>query len=59
MSCMDAHHLEPVADMPKEGRQVRFEDFKVLCATCHRLIHRLERPDDLNGLRALVTGVSR
>lgn len=54
MSSMDAHHLRPVAEMPPEGRIVLAEDFAVLCATCHRLIHRLDRPDDLDGLRRLV-----
>lgn len=54
MSCIDAHHLLPVADIPEGGRDVAIEDFAVLCATCHRLIHRLSAPDDLTGLRALL-----
>lgn len=56
MSCIEAHHLKPVAEMPPEGRSVNIKDFAVLCATCHRLIHRLTAPDDLEGLRRLVTG---
>ena len=56
MSAMEAHHLVPVAQMPEAGRTVSTVDFAVLCATCHRLIHRLESPDDLDGLRKLVRG---
>ncbi|AJE48296.1 HNH endonuclease [Celeribacter indicus] len=54
MSCMEAHHLSPVARMPEEERPVRAEEFAVLCPTCHRVSHRLDRPDDLEGLRAIV-----
>lgn len=56
MSAMEAHHLVPVADMPEGGREVSTDDFAVLCATCHRLIHRLQSPDDLDGLRKLMRG---
>ena len=52
--CMEAHHLTPVAKMPARGRMVRpLTDFAILCATCHRLIHGLPRPDDLTALQAL------
>lgn len=57
MSCIEAHHRKPVAEIPPEGRQVKVSDFTVLCATCHRLIHQLASPDDLDGLRDLVKGV--
>ena len=53
MACMDAHHLRPMAQMPPQERAVSPDDFAVLCATCHRLIHTLKRPDDLKGLRRL------
>ncbi len=52
--CMEAHHLSPISQMPKGGRMVDpVKHFAILCATCHRLIHGLERPDDLEGLQAL------
>jgi hypothetical protein len=54
MSYMDAHHLLPVADTPEGGRQMKLEDFAVLCATCHRLIHRMNAPDDLPALKTLI-----
>ncbi|SFJ92612.1 HNH endonuclease [Celeribacter neptunius] len=55
-SVIEAHHLKPVAEMPPEGRVVDPDDFAVLCATCHRIIHRLDSPDDLDGLREMVRG---
>ena len=52
--CMEAHHLTPVSTMPVAGRMVDpLADFAILCATCHRLIHGIERPDDLEALRGL------
>lgn len=57
MSAMEAHHLSPVALIAEEEiRPARIKDFLVLCACCHRLIHRLKRPDDIEGLRRLVHG---
>jgi 5-methylcytosine-specific restriction protein A len=29
-------------------------DFAVLCANCHRMIHRTEHPSDLEGFKKLV-----
>lgn len=59
MSCIEAHHLKPVAEMPAEGRIINPHDFAVLCATCHRIIHRLESPNDLEGLRTVVRDVRK
>lgn len=53
MSCIEAHHKIPVSETPEGGRTVTISDFAVLCAICHRLIHRLKQPDDLAGLKSL------
>ena len=44
----ELHHLTPFSSL-KEGdsRKVRIEDFAVLCATCHRAIHRTDCVDDV------------
>lgn len=51
---IEAHHLTPRSEIPDEGRMVTTDDFRVLCASCHRLIHGLNRLDDLEPLRKLV-----
>jgi hypothetical protein len=42
-----------------EGVKVTYAvptDFTVLCANCHRMIHRTDDPSDLAGFRVLVAG---
>ncbi|WP_174452088.1 MrcB family domain-containing protein [Azospirillum baldaniorum] len=50
----DAHHLIPLSTL-EDGETVTFDpvnDFAVLCPSCHRAIHRMEDPSDLEALRA-------
>lgn len=45
---IEAHHLTPLADLPI-GRALRLsprDDFAVVCANCHRMIHRSGAPPD-------------
>lgn len=52
---IEVHHLTPMAHVGPDGRYARADrDFALLCATCHRLIHGLKRPDDISALRAMV-----
>ena len=40
-SSFELHHLTPLSELEKDdSREVRSEDFAVLCASCHRAIHR-------------------
>ena len=51
---IEVHHLKPLSALI-EGQAVRYDvatDFAVLCANCHRMIHRQADPADLDGLRA-------
>ncbi len=53
---IEAHHLRPIASL-EEGVAVTYDvaaDFAVLCANCHRMIHRSDDPSDLAKFRALV-----
>ncbi len=53
---IEAHHLRPIASLD-EGVAVTYEvaaDFAVLCANCHRMIHRSSDPGNLAQFRALV-----
>ena len=47
---IEAHHLKPIAKL-EEGVAVTYDvaaDFAVLCANCHRMIHRSDDPSDLS-----------
>jgi len=52
---IEAHHLVPLAEIP-EGQSVQLnpeKDFAVLCANCHRTIHRKGAPKGVAELREL------
>ena len=53
---IEAHHLIPVAEL--KGKKVARNpktDFAVLCANCHRMIHRYPEPWDLTGFKMTLT----
>lgn len=53
---IEAHHLRPISSL-NEGQALEYEiakDFAVLCANCHRMIHRMKDPSDLKGLRKII-----
>lgn len=53
---IEAHHLTPIATLPK-GERVKLDlkaDFAVLCANCHRVMHQKGGPKTLNELRQLI-----
>jgi 5-methylcytosine-specific restriction protein A len=49
---IEAHHLTPIANL-KGQKLLRNPktDFAVLCANCHRMIHRFSAPGDLEAFR--------
>jgi 5-methylcytosine-specific restriction enzyme A len=52
---VEAHHLVPIANL--KGQKVSRDpraDFAVLCANCHRMIHRFEAPWDLVAFRKMM-----
>ena len=52
-SSFELHHLAPFYELKEnETRVVRIEDFAVLCASCHRAIHRTEYVPDVEGFAA-------
>src|ERR1700730_7855878 len=54
---IEAHHLRPIASLDL-GIAVSYEsakDFAVLCANCHRMIHRWPDPADVIGFKGLIT----
>lgn len=56
---MEAHHKNPYSEINEgEVREVKTDDFLILCPNCHKLIHKLDSPDDLEGLKELVNKTS-
>jgi predicted restriction endonuclease len=56
---IEAHHVVPVAKNQGSEKQVSLiDDFVVLCANCHRMIHRLGEPwtrDRLKELKSILS----
>jgi 5-methylcytosine-specific restriction protein A len=53
---IEAHHLVPLVDLPRDipvSLDAR-SDFAVLCANCHRMIHRSDAPKDLADFRKII-----
>ncbi len=53
---IEAHHLRPISDL-EESVAVKYDvatDFAVLCANCHRMIHRFPNPGDLVAFRKFI-----
>jgi len=53
---IEAHHLKAISTL-EEGVAVHYDiaaDFAVLCANCHRMIHRSADPSDMTAFRALL-----
>jgi 5-methylcytosine-specific restriction enzyme A len=58
---IEAHHLKPIATLD-EGIPVKYDvasEFAVLCANCHRMIHRTKNPSDLVGFRERINKLVR
>lgn len=53
---IEAHHLTPYSELKANSyRELNInKDFTVLCANCHRMIHKLDDPSDLNRLKELL-----
>lgn len=55
-SGFELHHLQPWADLQEaESRRITPDDFAVLCAVCHRAIHRTAFVSDVVGFRETIT----
>ncbi|MDR0967506.1 MAG: hypothetical protein LBL75_01590 [Rickettsiales bacterium] len=57
---IEAHHKTPYSELEDgESREVKPDDFLMLCPTCHRMIHKLDKPDDLDGLKEILNKKSK
>ncbi len=50
---LDVHHVAPLHGLAEgETRRYRVpDDFMVLCPTCHRMLHKIDTPSDLENLK--------
>ncbi len=46
----EVHHKKPLGDAPKKGRKTKLADLAVVCANCHRMIHRFGQCRPLDDL---------
>lgn len=46
----EVHHKKPLSEAPRKGQAIRLSDLAVVCANCHRMIHRNGQCRPLNGL---------
>lgn len=56
---IEAHHLKAISTL-EEGVPVTYDvesEFAVLCANCHRMIHRTDDPSDLVGFKKRLFGI--
>lgn len=37
---MEAHHIKPLSQLEPEGEVVKIDDLALICANCHRMVHR-------------------
>ena len=52
---IEAHHLIPYSELNEGKTELNIDsDFAVLCSNCHRMIHRLPDPSDLNKLKEII-----
>ena len=48
---IEAHHTRPVSTL-RAGARTKVSDLALVCANCHRMLHRQDDPADLAALRA-------
>jgi 5-methylcytosine-specific restriction protein A len=47
---LECHHRKPLASL-RPGQRTRLSDLALVCPNCHRMLHRMSDPSDVDGLR--------
>jgi len=56
---IEAHHLLPISTLePGKIEMDLVDDFAVLCSNCHRMIHRLDNPSNLEEFKKMIKKVN-
>lgn len=56
---VEAHHKESLSSAPKQGRVTSLSDFIVVCANCHRMLHRTPELPSVELLKRRVRGYAK
>lgn len=48
---IEAHHVRPISGLGDQGQQTSLDDLVMLCADCHRMIHRQKPPLTIEELK--------
>jgi predicted HNH restriction endonuclease len=51
---IEAHHLKPISEYGKNGAKVTVDDIRLVCANCHRMLHRGLSLRDVDDLKRIV-----
>lgn len=52
---IEVHHTKPVHTLANEGEKTKLEDLSLVCANCHRMIHRSRNWLEMDALRQLLS----
>lgn len=55
----EAHHKKSLAGSPKGGRVTSLNDFIVVCANCHRMLHRTPDLPSVDALRTRIRNLAK
>lgn len=55
---IEAHHTKPVSELHQDGEKTQKEDIALVCANCHRMLHRKRPWLKMNGLKKLTNSSS-
>ena len=55
---IEAHHTKPVSELHQDGEKTQKEDIALVCANCHRMLHRKRPWIKMNELKKLTKASS-
>jgi len=56
---IEAHHTKPVSELHQDGEKTQKEDIALVCANCHRMLHRKRPWLKMNELKKLTNACTR
>ena len=56
---IEAHHTKPVSELRQDGEKTQKEDIALVCANCHRMLHRKRPWLKMNELKKLTNACTR